>query len=565
MKDLYNRLKSFNSGGIYASKRFESALKSKKKLEIEFSGKRYDLVPLLSILLAENMFKLDYIEPVYVENLVYCIMADRINKSDFSKSSICQKAGLIKPHSETWSKVVSDLNLKLLNKRVSDYTTLTYLLSDSLIWNMYEVSRYSMAFLSCYYWRGLEDGLIATSLTDGLIDKYVDDKGNSKLTNDFTQVNWSSIEGYEIITSYFLSMFMTPKNSSHTKSTQNFIDYIVNDIALCKLLRNLEINELEDLEGNSVRVDSLSSETVNSLKGLYLREMNKSDEDKSKLAVWEREKNTMLIVGVGTEIDTKISYFIDSECMKVERNLLVESKYTFENQKIQENKKLNNEVKKLRKDLDSYKSLDSTNKNIIRDLRKNVSELKSNDTLLAKEKEIANLSKKNSDLEEELRKVKSKLESTLNRVDSLESKNSNLNHESKLYIDELEEELENATKLVKYYSNILNNNNSSSEVSLEEIKEELKDLKVCVIGGPEGYDKRLSKLSDKFVHIDINDTTSNYTIPQCDIILLITCINSHSHRDTAKRVSKSRGIPFLEVSVTNIDLIGKILYQFKTS
>ena len=535
----------------------DKTIKSRKPFKVKLNDSTYDLVPLMSLFIGGNVFKNPYFEISYIESLCLRIVQEIVKKEKYTGSVIQQKEGLITQGSSTWMKCTSSVACELLDSRIGDYATILNVSLYNNPWEFSEIWRYYATYIASCYFRFLESKktneydimftLVDMCLLSDVSSYYEDYKKG--------ELKYNSIRGIEFILINLLKYYLL--EDLVDEQTQDFLKTFINDIPLCKFLKYFEVADGDTSVDVGVKITTHGGQDYGDvLSNVYCGEYDYGNNAIKKTSDLTFTYASFIMRAVDDVFQTRIN----STFSFLEHEGVTKSKNEFEVEKNSEIKKLNSTIKKLQKSIESYKFTDTKSKEIIKELRLKASNNSLNDVIRSKDSEIEELKKSLDEKDSEITKLKSKLESTQKRVDTLESREIKVNSEAEIMIRNLEEELENLDALCEYYESSLND---TTNKSFEEYKECIKDLKICVIGGPNGFEKRLELLSKNITHVNIKDCNYSYDIPQCDLIISNSSINSHSHEATARKIAKSRGIGFMRTQITNIELLAKLIYQYK--
>lgn len=104
--------------------------------------------------------------------------------------------------------------------------------------------------------------------------------------------------------------------------------------------------------------------------------------------------------------------------------------------------------------------------------------------------------------------------------------------------------------------------NDENDVSLEKMKEAIRDKRLFFIHGIRGYEKNLETVFKRFEHVYVNEKVANFVVPQdIDGVVALVKTTPHAHIDRAMSM-KQESVPFIPSTNKNIDLVIEDIYNF---
>lgn len=218
-----------------------------------------------------------------------------------------------------------------------------------------------------------------------------------------------------------------------------------------------------------------------------------------------------------------------------------------------EKKQLKHDLKQVSKSCSVLEKVNLEKDRQIEDLKNKLMEYESK---IKKDNGVSELQAQVDSLNRTVKSYENKLASANNRIKTLEDRLSSYNDicdknkDLQTRLDEANMELELVTSA------------SDDDISVEDIRDLVKDKRFLFIGGPIGYDKRLETVFNNFTFIDIHSIGRGFTVPDnLDCVVIYNKINTHSHVGRLQAMIDSEVTPVIKSNVTNLDLLLKLIYH----
>ena len=218
-----------------------------------------------------------------------------------------------------------------------------------------------------------------------------------------------------------------------------------------------------------------------------------------------------------------------------------------------EKKQLKHDLKQVSKSCSGLEKDNLEKSRQIEDLKNKLMEYESK---IKEDNGVSELQAQVDSLNRTVKSYENKLASANNRIKTLEDRLSSYNDicdknkDLQTRLDEANMELELVTSA------------SDDDISVEDIRDLVKDKRFLFIGGPIGYDKRLETVFNNFTFIDIHSIGRGFTVPDnLDCVVIYNKINTHSHVGRLQAMIDSEVTPVIKSNVTNLGLLLKLIYH----